>query len=487
MRVKAIQRIENERLLLVAVTVALLLLALSVKATGGPFMAAGVAVVVPTLAWACMKPKRLVYLLIGYCCVYPFLISDLGFPRLLSYGGDLINLLAVYFALRSGRLQNARWGLLPVPLIGFFLVALFSAILHGISPLLFVWEARNVFRFFVFLLACVGLLEIDDLRQILGFLFIVFLINIVLCSYESLVLHYGQDNTNGLFGSGSGGNASTNILLLEMTCLALFGYGYKVVNLPSLLLVIAGSCWVSVIAELKFYYVQLVLLFALYLVISKPSLKNACLAVLLVVGLWVFIQLFYAFMPGWDGFFDLNTMLESSSKGGYGTNEGLNRLSAVATIHSMFLKDTSSSLFGLGFGAGTYSQFFSAPLYNVWGETLHWTWFTDAQIILETGYVGLICYALFFLVLGIHSLYLRRGLPDENIVMCNAGSVMSFFCILLMVYNCVLTVDPGGYLIFLFLSFPFIVERDSGGSVHDEGATGNAVFHKGCCVEAVNR
>ena len=313
----------------------------------------------------------------------------------------------------------------------------------------------------------------------LRFLFIVFLINIVLCSYESLVLHYGQDNANGLFGSGSGGNASTNILLLEMTCLVLFGYGYKVVNLPSLLLVIAGSCWVSVVAELKFYYVQLVLLFALYLVISKPSLKNACLAVLFVVALWVFIHLFYAFMPGWDGYFDLNTMLESSSQGGYGNNEGLNRLSAVATIHSMFLKDASSSLFGLGFGAGTYSQFFSAPLYNVWGETLHWTWFTDAQIFLETGYVGLICYGLFFLVLGIHSLFLRRGLPDEYIVLCNTGSVMSFFCILLMVYNCVLTVDPGGYLIFFFLSVPFIVERDSGGAVHDEGATGDTIFHKG--------
>lgn len=471
MRSKAALRIENESLLLVAITVALLLLTVSVKVTGGPFMAAGVAVAVPTLAWACMKPKRLIYLLIGYCCVYPYLVSDLGFPRLLSYGGDLINLLAVCFSFRSGRLRSVRWGLLPVPLICFSMAAVFSAILHGISPLLFVWEARNIFRFFAFLLACVGLLDTDDLRQMLRLLFIVFLINIVLCSYESLVLHYGQDNTNGLFGSGSGGNASTNILLLEMTCLALFGYGYKVVNLPSLLFVIAGSCWVSVIAELKFYYVQLVLLFALYLVISKPSFKNACLAVLLVFGLWVFIQLFYTFMPGWDGFFDLNTMLESSSQGGYGNNDGLNRLSAVATIHSMFLKDTSSSLFGLGFGAGTYSQFFSAPLYDVWGETLHWTWFTDAQIFLETGYVGLFCYGLFFLALGVHGLRLRRGLADEDVVLCNAGSVMSLFCLLLMVYNCVLTVDPGGYLIFLLLSTPMVVERDHRLFAHGDGMT----------------
>ena len=67
MRAKAALRIVNDSLLLVAVTMALLLLAVSVRVTGGPFMAAGVAVAVPTLVWACMKPKRLIYLLIGYC------------------------------------------------------------------------------------------------------------------------------------------------------------------------------------------------------------------------------------------------------------------------------------------------------------------------------------------------------------------------------------------------------------------------------------
>lgn len=460
MRVKAIQRIENEMLLLVAVTVALLLLALSVKVTGGPFMAAGIAVVVPTLVWACMNPKRLVYLLIGYCCVYPFLISDLGFPRLLSYGGDLINLLAVYFALRSGKIRSVRWGLLPVPLIGFFLVALFSAILHGISPLLFVWEARNVFRFFVFMLACVGLLDVDDVRQILRLLFIVFLINIVLCSYESLVLHYGQDNTNGLFGSGSGGNASTNILLLEMSCLALFGYGRKAVGLPVLLLVVAGSCWVSVIAELKFYFVQLAILVALYTLVSKPSLKSVCLILVSVLSLWIFIQLFYVFMPGWDGFFDFEKMIDSSSQGGYGSGNGLNRLSAISTLQSMFLSDSSSSLFGLGFGAGTYSQFFAAPLYVIWGEVLHWTWFTDAQIFLETGYIGLMFYGLFFLFLGIHALRARRKMSSFEAAFTETGAIISFFCLMLLFYNCVLTVDPGGYLIFFFLAIPLIVERD---------------------------
>lgn len=438
----------------------LMLLTISLMLTGAPYFAAAIALVVPVLIWACLKPKRLIYLLLTYCCVYPFLISDLGFPRLLSYGCDLLTAIAFIFSLRSEGLRKVRWGFTYYPVALFFTVALFSAVIHEVPPLLFVWEARNVFRFFVFLVACVGLLDRGDITRLLKILFIVFVVNIFICSFESLVLHYGQDNTNGLFGSGSGGNASTNILLLEMTCLALFGYGYKLVSPASLGFIIAGSCWLSIIAELKVYFVQLALLFALYLVISRPSLKNLCMAVLFVVSLWAFVQLFYALVPGWDGFFDLNTMVESSTQGGYGSSDGLNRLSAIATLQSMFLSDSSSSLFGLGFGAGTYSQFFAAPLYLIWGEVLHWTWFTDAQIFLETGYIGLMLYGLFFVTLGIHALRARRKMSSFEAAFTETGAIISFFCLMLLFYNCVLTVDPGGYLIFFFLAIPLIVERD---------------------------
>jgi hypothetical protein len=83
------------------VALALILLLGSLYLTGAPYLAAGLVVSVPVIAWACMKPKRLVYLLIIWCCIYPYLESDLGMPRLLSYGGDLINILALLFSLRS--------------------------------------------------------------------------------------------------------------------------------------------------------------------------------------------------------------------------------------------------------------------------------------------------------------------------------------------------------------------------------------------------
>lgn len=451
---------EDILLEVLGVALALMLLVGSFYLTGAPYLALGLAIGGLVVVWASMKPKRFVYVLIIWCCLYPYLESDLGMPRLLSYGGDLINILALLFSLRSKKPRAVRWGWVPVPIALFGLVALLSAIVHGVSPMLMLWEVRNVFRFFAFFLACICLLDTEDLKKIVKLLLAVFVVNLVLCSFESLVLHYGQDNTNGLFGSGSGGNAATDVLLLTMSCLAVFGYGRKAMGLPLVVFIIAGSCWISIIAELKFYFIQLVLLIAVYLVVSKPSFKNLFLAVLLLVGLYEAVQLFYLFMPSWKEFFDLQTILESSSEGGYGSNEGLNRLSAIGILQGMFISNATDNLFGLGLGAGTYSQFFSAPLYTAWGETLHWTWFTDAQIYLETGYVGLACYTAFFIVLGAHAFRLREGLEASEAALVETGGAMAFFCVLLIVYNCVLTVDPGGYLIFFFLAMPLVVDRE---------------------------
>lgn len=442
-----------------ASVVTILLLLASCLSTGTPYLAVGILVSIVALVWACLEPKRLIYLLVAYCCIYPFLISDLGLPRFLSYGGDFINIVAFAFSLRSGRLWSVHGGWARIPFIMFCVVALLSAIGNGVSPLLFFWEARNVFRFFIFLIACVGLLDVTDLHRIIRLLFMAFAINLILCSFESLVLHYGQDNTNGLFGSGSGGNAATNVLLIEMTCVALFGYGRKKIGLPLLIFTILGSCWISIISELKFYFIQLAILVILYVVVEKPSVKNILLVLALFMCLYAAIQAFYLFMPEWSGYFTIENLIESSSTGSYGGAQ-MNRLTAIETIRKMFIADTIHELFGLGFGAGTYSQFFSSPLYAEWGEILHWNWFTDAQIYLETGLIGLFCYAAFFGLLGINSLRRSRSLPGKEAYLAESGSIMALLCVLLMFYNCVLTVDPGGYLTFIFLAMPLIVQRD---------------------------
>lgn len=110
--------VERREFLLDAFTVCLFVVLFlgSFYFTGAPYLAGGVAIGVPVIAWACMKPKRLVYLLVVWCCLYPYLESDLGMSRMLSYGGDLINLLALLFSLREKKLRTLKWGWVPLPI-----------------------------------------------------------------------------------------------------------------------------------------------------------------------------------------------------------------------------------------------------------------------------------------------------------------------------------------------------------------------------------
>lgn len=48
-------------------------------------------------------------------------------------------------------------------------------------------------------------------------------------------------------------------------------------------------------------------------------------------------------------------------------------------------------------------------------------------------------------------------MSEEDFWLMRASTCVALFCTLLMVYNATLTVDPGGYMVMLFLSFPFIL------------------------------
>ena len=175
-----------------------------------------------------------------------------------------------------------------------------------------------------------------------------------------------------------------------------------------------------------------------------------------LLALIVGVQLLEAYNPEFAGFFSLENIMDSASEGGYAGEGMLNRLSAVKTLDSMFLSDTAERAFGLGFGAGQFTQFFESPLYAVWGEVLHWTWFTDAAIFLETGYLGLIAYVGIFAIVAVQTVHMRNRMGSYGWIASACASV-AILCLLLIVYNCSLTVDPSCYFIGTMLAFPYIL------------------------------
>lgn len=403
--------------------------------------------------------KKILFGLVAYSMVVKFLVGDLGMPPVANYVCDGLLLLAMLLALRrprEGYVPSRMLKRVAMLLLCFWIVATVSALLNSVSPVLYLWACRNTFRLFGMLFCCVRLFNRDDVFGIIKFIIVFFWINLVACIYQYFALGTGQDNTNGFFGTGSGGNAMMVILMFVVSALCLFGYSFRKKCMAELIATLVGCCFLAAIAELKVYYILLVLLIGLSVVLNRPSFRNIAIVALSLAALFVGVRLLEAYNPGFSGFFSLENIIESSSVGGYSNEGELNRLTAVSSLDLMFMDGTADRAFGLGFGAGQFTQFFESPLYSVWGEALHWTWFTDAAIFLETGYVGLVIYVSLFAVIAVQAVRMRTRAESDRWLVSACASVAAV-CLALIVYNCSLTVDPSCYFIGMMLAFPYIL------------------------------
>lgn len=423
-----------------------------------PFPAMLVFLSIAVLVVLCSKPKRLLLFLVIYSLVVKFLINDLGVPPIANYVCDALLLLTVFFSLRNhreGYVPHGRFRLLGLSIAVFWFVATISAALNDVSPMLYIWAVRNTFRVFGIMYCCVRLLDRRDVFRFLRFFVVLFWINVAVCTYQYFILGTDMDHTNGLFGTGAGANAMTIIMMCFITVVYLFGYSAHKIKLSGLLMTLAACCYLAAIAELKFYFVVLVILVALNILLNSPTLRTFIVLIIALTSLLIGIGLLEAYNPEFTGFYSFEGIVENNYEGGYGNSEGLNRLSAVKTLDDLFMDNSQKELLGYGFGAGQYTQFFESALYSTWGETLHWTWFTDAAIFLETGYLGLSIYVLMFVLIAFSSLHVPRSCSDDKWFL-RACATVAVFCIILIVYNCSLTVDPTCYFIGVLLSFYYI-------------------------------
>ncbi len=144
-------------------------------------------------------------------------------------------------------------------------------------------------------------------------------------------------------------------------------------------------------------------------------------------------------------------------------------MNALSRITSMFFSgDPMRFLFGFGLGSCSYSSNFAmltSSFYHYF-SWLHYAWFSDAYVYLETGLVGLVCFEAFFVLVLIVS-RLRRYRDSGLRTAVNCTSVIALMAILLSVYNSSLTVESG-YLVYMFLAVPFILDkyRKTGDATH---------------------
>lgn len=400
--------------------------------------------------------KLLIYGVILWVILEELLISLLGLPSMLRYINDVVILfLCVVCICNTGRIisifrQTGYSGVLAAILL-YSVCVLMSAILNGVSVLLFLWAVRNTFRFLAFYMICIFVLDQEDIQRLLQWLCGLQWLNLILALFEYFVLHQKQDQLGGLFGTEVGCNTLLNIYLCFVVAYVMLQYLSKKKSLLYLLVSVISAMLIAALSELKVFYIEIILITFLALLLAKE--KKRALVILLItagalaVGLVVIRQLFpyhFAVLTNY------NRLVEyvASEDGGY----HLSRLHAFSNINRLFFQgNIQQNLLGFGFGSCEYSSFdfLTSAFYRKYGM-YNYRWFSNQMMFLETGYLGVILYIAILAAILFSTWKSRRKSPDTY----DTKNLVIIMCIITMItlwYNASVRTECG-YLIYFILA-----------------------------------
>lgn len=396
-----------------------------------------------------------------------FGITAIGVPKPVIYVMDIvtlgIGLLSVKRILDLNRSQakGIVWYIGALVLYTFIVF-----VIRRQSLLYYLWGLRNTFRFFVFFLVCVCWMETKDIRDALKVFEIFVYLNVLVCSWQYWIAHMPFDNICGLFGVTTQGSGYMNVLLVIVTAAGVVQYLNKMISAKHFLFIIGSGVYISVISELKAYYIELALILFLAFLLHVPEKKKISrqlmiTALVCIVGMILIAVFTVALNPEyWQGFFLPQGIWEEVTReSGYSAQGDLNRMTAVRDIFVHIFHGGIQSVLGFGLGNCDYSgfAFLTTPFYQMY-ESLHYVWIHVAFLFLELGFIGLILYTLFFVLVGIRSWKNQRYGTAEEKMWNQAALIVGVCCVFFLFYNVCLRTEAA-YMIFFILAVPYAAGR----------------------------
>lgn len=398
-----------------------------------------------------------------YIIIMPFLFATflqlLHFPALIKYTIDVCWILLLVFLARRNAYKDEnlvyimRWWI-----ICYFLYTLLLYIVNYQSLIYYAWGVRNNFRFYVFFFACIYFLKKEDVKKYLRLFDWLFWIDLVVTLIQFFGLGYRQDLLGGIFGTETGSNGYTNIFLVIIIAKSIVGYLHKKESLAVFVAKLTAAILMAAMAELKFFYVELVIIIAIAVLQTGFSWKKIVLVVVFAIAVYMGLEALNYFFPSDsnDSYTILGLIEGGTSTTGYtGTND-FNRLTGVTLINNNFLTTIPQRLFGYGLGncdSNLSYSFLITPFAQKYAG-LHYGWFMLSFSYLETGMIGLTFLFGFFVLCYIFTRRIRRKYTEKQEI-CQLAMIVAVCSIVLCIYNASLRTEAG-YMVYFILALPFI-------------------------------
>lgn len=409
------------------------------------------------------KPSQtgsLLWLLIIMPFLFALLNELLGLPWAIRYLLDIAWCLLLVYQLFSS--QRGPQGL-GIWIWLFLIYTLLCYLLQWQSPLYYLWGVRNNFRFFVAFFAFAAFLTQKDAYEYLCVFDKLFWINSLVSCYQFFFMGLDMDHLGGLFSTEAGGNGYTNIYFLIVVTRSIVLYLEKQEKLSMCLAKCGTALIVAAMAELKFFFVEFVLVAVMAILFTRFSWRKLTVVLGTLIGLVCCVSLLVYIFPEYTNWFKIGKILESAmSDKGYTSSGDLNRLNAIRRINELWLQSPWQQLFGLGLGNCDTASFaiVNTPFFETYGD-MHYTWISYAMIYLETGWIGLVFYWGFFVMVFFRVFRIERKCEGAAKSCCRISRIMAVMCVIISVYNSSLRTEAG-YMAYFVLAIPFALGRSPG-------------------------
>ena len=233
-------------------------------------------------------------------------------------------------------------------------------------------------------------------------IFLLFLIYDIICILlnRSSLLDIKGDYLGGLFGTEQGCNGVTNIFLAIITIYTFVSYLDKACGVKTLITTLVCTLYWSTLAELKIFYIELVVIIFLVVVLSGTVSRKINIILLAIAGLIsasIFLPIVF---PVFNNFFNMQYIFYYFTRVGYGSY-GFNRYTAFEIINNrIFDNDLLLSIIGVGTGNGETGPFpmLISNIFKTFVSNMNIPYYGyfHSAIYLERGYLGLFLYLLLF-------------------------------------------------------------------------------------------
>lgn len=413
-----------------------------------------------------ITPKGLIYFQIVFSLLYKTIeIIGVNVEKL-NYVLHLVAICLLFFIIRDKDKKIGKyvkfesaiiWILLSVTFVGIFIMPLcYADLLSNVALGVYVKGLLNFYRFFIFFFAVIKYLTYDDVEKIFNLLEKLFWLNMILCFFEYFVLGCEQDFLGGIFGISYGGNVGLNILLCFFSALYALKYLNKKVSLVQFMAIEVICVLIATMAELKIYYIELIVIMILAVVLVKPNRNTIKIILASVLILGVGLYALSIIFPRQLEILANSDKLSNYAGGSYVTGS-LGRMTMFQELEGIFFQDYPLVRF-FGFGIGTFDPTSS----SYWSDEymyLRAEWFGNSYILLNLGYVGLVAMYLFYINLVRRAFSGRKEYREGKLYM-NLVIIMIVIIVVSMWYNNTIMTANIAYLLNMVIAIPIIVKKE---------------------------